>query len=569
MAVINPARISNQIVGFGTLSAFKQIGLLIALAASVALGVAVALWGQSPNYSLLYSGLTQKDTSEVIDSLTRTGVLYQLDPSSGAVLVPGDQVQKARMRLAAEGLPRGEGMGSDFLSKGTEFGTSQMMEKARFDRATEEDLARTIATFSNVKAARVHIAMPKQSVFIRNRQKPTASVVLSLYPGRSFDSENVGAITNLVASSVPQLEASQVTVVDQQGRLLSKAGETTDMSISSDQFEYNRKLEQHYQTRIEEILSPIIGDGGVRAQVSAELDFTTTELTEESFNPDLPSIRSEQTTEEKNNGGAAAGGVPGALSNQPPAGGVAAPAPAPAPAPAAGGATAAAPGAAPLTTVTDSGPSNTSKHQTRNYELDKTISHTRVASGAVKRLTVAVVLDDKQVVNEKGEVTKAKLTADEIKGFTTIIKEAVGFDAVRGDRINVINAAFQMPVTPTPLPAPGIMEQPWVMDAAKLGGSLFVVLIVVFGVLRPLMKSLADNGEAIAASSRMIAAPQENDEMSGMSNEQLQLSRGKANEHVAIARNYENNLATAKTLVGQDPQRVAQVMKGWLGAVEE
>lgn len=560
MAVINPARMGNQLTGFGTLPLYKQLGLLIALAASVALGVAVALWGQKPNYSMLYGGLTQKDTSAIVDSLTSGAILYQLDPSSGAVMVPADQLQKARLRLAAEGLPRGEGMGSDMLEKGSDFGTSQFMEKARFDRATEEDLARTIATFSNVQSARVHLALPKQSVFVRNRQKASASVVLKLYPGRQFDQSNVGAITHLVAASVPQLDPNQVTVVDQQGRLLSKGGDSNDMLVTSDEFEYNRKLEQHYQDRIAELLSPIIGDGGVRAQVSAELDFTNTELTEERFNPDLPAIRSEQTTEEENKGGATAGGVPGALSNQPPAAGTVAPTPG------------AVPGAIASST-TESGPSNSSKRQTRNYELDKTISHTRVASGAIKRLTVAVVLDDKQVVGENGELSKKKLTADEIKEFTTIIKEAIGFDGARGDRVNLINAAFQVPVPPAPIPPPGIMEQPWVMDAAKIAGSVFGVLILVFGVLRPLMKALADNGEAIAASARALPSSAQEPEdfagMVGLSGDQLKLARGKASEHMAVAQNYDNNLATAKTLVGQDPQRVAQVMKGWLGAVEE
>ena len=539
--------------GFTQLPAMRQIWFMVAIAASVAVGVALVLWMQTPNYTLLYGTLSQKDAGQVVEALQKANIPYKVEEGTGAVLVASSQVHQARLELANQGLPEGSGMGFEMLQQDQGFGTSQFIETARFQRALEGELARTISTMRNVQSARVHLAMPKRSVFVRDRENPTASVMVSLFSGRSLDEEQVAAIVHMVSSSVPHLAPSAVTVIDQRGNLLTQPDDRENNAPSSSQFAYTRKLEQSFVKRIENLLSPMVGSAGVRAQVTADLDFTVTERTQEVYNPDLLSLRSEQVTEEQMGAAAAAQGVPGALSNQPPGGGVA---PEVATGADAGGA--AGNGGARGTS---------SRRRTRNYELDKTISHTRLATGTVRRLSVAVVLDDKQATDDNGELTRQPWNDQELERFTTLVREAVGFNAQRGDSVNVINSSFQQPPEPEPLPELSMMEQPWIWDAAKWGAGALGLLILVFAVLRPALKNLAEAGASSGGMVPAVAGPAGGAAGMDMGEDQLSLTGGeekRAPQLKGPQDNYEGNLNMAQSVVGEDPKRVAQVVKNWV-----
>lgn len=523
--------------GFAGLPAARQLGLMIGLAASIALGGAVVMWAKTPAYSLLYGNLSGTDSSMVLESLQQANILYKVDESSGAVLVPSGDVHKARLKLASSGLPKGSGIGFELFDKEQELGTSQFIEQARYQYALEIELARSISTMQNVRNVRVHLAIPKRTVFARKKEKPTASVVLDLYSGVNMGDGQIAAIVHLVAAGIPNMGPEQVTVVDQHGTLLTNGMQSEHMALSSSQFDYTRRLENAYSTRIEDILMPIVGTGRVRAQVAANLDFTFTEKTQESYNPDLPALRSEQLIEERDNAsGSGAAGVPGALSNQPAGEG--------------------AVGDVGTTQIGGAG-SKDNRRTTRNYELDKTVSHTRTPTGIIRKLSVAVLVDDIQSVDEEGIVTRTPLSNEDITRYTALVKEAVGFDASRGDSINVINATFNTPPPPEPLPDPAIWDLPWVQNLLKqvLGG--VVVLLIVFGVLRPVLRSLAEKG---AVPPGQLMAGQ------GMAADQVTLGAGAGQSAAMLAApgDVDGQIAAAKNMVSQDPARVAQVVKGWV-----
>lgn len=528
--------------GLKQLPVMRQIGLLVGAAAGVALIAVVLLWAHEPSYGLLYGSLADKDASQVVEALREAGIPYKLDEGTGAVLVPASQVRDARLKLAAQGLPNSSGIGFELLDKEQGFGTSRFLETARYQRALAGELARTIMGLANVQEARVHLAIPKQSSFLRDREVPSASVMVKLFPGRALEDGQVAAIAHLVASSVPGLSTDRVTVVDQRGNLLTAKDQSRDMALTASQFEYTRRLEETYVKRIRDILAPIVGVDGVRAQVVADLDFTITEKTQEIFNPDMPAVRSEQTIEEQNRGMAAVG-IPGALTNQPPGAGTTVP-----------------PG--PQGTA-DAGPTSLSRSATRNYELDKTISHTRLASPVVRRLSVAVVVDDRQGVNEEGETVRMPLSEAELARITSLVKDAVGFSAQRGDSVNVINVSFQAPAELEPLPESPLWEQPWMKDMLKwlLGG--MAVLLLLFGVLRPVLRSLAQSGAEhmqpqLAGLPGLEGLPE-------MAEDRVSLTGEKAGR-LAAPDEYEEQLNMARQMAMQDPKRVAQVVKNWVAS---
>ena len=533
---------AETVQGFQGLPALRQIGLMIGLAASVAIGVAVVLWSQQPNYTLLYANLSSKDAGQVIDALQSSDIQFKVDESTGAVMVETSKLQSARMELAKDGLPEGNSVGFEMLHKDQGFGTSQFIETARFQRALESELGRTISELRNVESARVHLALPKRSVFLRDRSEPTASVMVDLYSGRSLDEEQIAAIVHLVSSSVPHLKPENIAVVNQRGDLLSSGVADAGMGQTSTQFSYNRKLEKIYVDRIQQLLEPVIGAGNVRATVNADLDFTITERTQELYNPDLPALRSEQISEDSSVNAAGASGIPGALSNQPPAAGQLQDP---------GAAGDAEGGTSPV-------PRNNSKRSVRNYELDKTVSHTKLATGTIRRLSIAVVMDNKRDLDDNDELVTKPWSAEEIAGFTTLIKEAVGFNGVRGDTINIINSSFIVPPEAEALPEPSIMEQPWVWDVAKQAVGAIGVLILVFGLLKPVLRSLAEKGvQANAMVPAVAGAAGGEDQLSLSGAQQAQLEGPKAG--------YEQHLETAKGVVTEDPKRVAQVVKNWVG----
>ncbi len=531
--------ISDYFEGFKRLPLARQIGLVGAVLAIVALTVLVLMWAQRPVYQQLFGDLEARDAGEVVQALEQLKIPYRLEEKSGAIMVPAARVHQARLQLAAQGLPRSGGVeGFELLDKQQGFGISRFMESARYQRALEGELARSIATMKNVRSARVHLAIPKQSVFIRKREKPTASVVVNVYRGQIPNERQVQAIVHLVASSIPGLDAERVTVVDQNGELLTNRERSTDLDLSNRQFAYTQRVEQSYVARIEQILTPIIGNKAVKAQVSAELDFTRSEHTRESYNPDATVVRSEQKSEEQLYDGTESG-VPGALSNEPPGAGVA---------PEVAGAADGQPGGRPV---------RSKRNATINYEVDKTISHVRNPVGVVKRLSVAVVVDDRLSSNDAGEVVRTPRSEEELARLTSLVKEAVGFDAARGDSVNVINASFVAEPEPKE-EMPSWWQQPWVFDLGKqlLGGLL--ALILVFALLRPLLRSLT---QVPRPAERETAGDKEGpmDEVEL----QQQVMQAEMQREMQVA-SHEENLKAAKEIARQDPKRVVQVVRSWL-----
>ena len=563
MDLVNPQALTPSFRGMVSLPMLRQLGLLIGLAASIAIGVYVVLWSQEPEYRVLYSQITPQDASAVAQSLEQAGIRYRIEESSGALLVEADSVHRARMQLASAGINIENELGFELLDREEGFGTSQFIQNARYQRALEGELARTIMSMSVVRSARVHLALPRQSSFVRRQKKASASVFLDLYAGRRLNEQQVSAILSLVASSVPNLEIEQVTVVDQKGRLLSGGDRQGAIALTASQFEHRRKVEQEYIRRIEHILGPVVGLENMRAQVVADLDFTVVESTAEVFNPDQPAIRSEQRVEEQSPGALGAGGIPGALSNEPPGAGVA---PETAGQPAQAGAAA---------------PTNRRSRAVTNYELDRTISHTRRAPGSLRRLSVAVVLnyrpvkatptpagdeaapaEDGGTPPEEGGAPAAAApqsepyTEEELARLTELVKEAVGFDPLRGDSVKFINAPFTDPPEVEPLPEPGIFEQPWVTTALKYSGAGLVLLFLLFGVLKPVMRSLAQ-----AAHVQETPAGENEEELA---EDQLSLTGPGEEPRLPKPGGYESSLNMVQEVVQQDPKLVAQVIKSWV-----
>jgi flagellar M-ring protein FliF len=536
--------------GLADVPGLKQVGLLAGVAAAVAAAIWLVMWSQGQNYSVLYGQLSERESGQVMDALTAAGIEFKLSPS-GAVSVPEAKVQEARIRLASQGLPQSDAMGIEMIQKDSAFGNSTMMESARYQSVLETELARTITKVQGVQSARVHLALPKPSVFLRDARKATASVMLQLYPGRRLDPGQVAAIVHLVASSVPELSASDVTLVDQAGSLLNSPDENSDSAASTRQFEYTRKLEESYQRRIVELLEPMVGPGRVRATVTADLDFTVTEETHENYDPQKTAVRSEQTSNELRKGGDGAEGIPGALSNQPP-GTSGAPAIAGAATP--GNPAAAQAGAgAGQSTAASSGPSSSAQRSTRNFEVDRTLSYVKQPVGALKRLSIGVVLDDWQKVDADGKVTTEPMSETDIKRFTQLVKESIGLKDARGDQLNVMSQAFKSNAPIGPVDGLPLWQQPWVTQLAKQIVGAALLLVVAFLVLRPLMKSLTKPGARSGA---------EGDEMDG---DKLSLS-GQGGKPIKLSPSFEQQIAAARTLVGQDPRRAAQVVKDWVSA---
>jgi flagellar M-ring protein FliF len=542
-----PARSIADIPGL------KQVGLLVGVAAAVAVAIWLVLWSQGQNYTVLYGQLSERESGQVMDALTAAGIEFKLNPS-GAVSVPESKVQEARIRLASQGLPQSDAMGIEMIQKESTLGSSSMMESARYQSVLETELARTIVKVQGVESARVHLALPKPSVFLRDARKATASVLLQLYPGRRLEPGQVAAIVHLVASSVPELAASDVTLVDQTGTLLNSPDENAEQAASTRQFAYTRKLEESYQQRIIDLLEPIVGPGRVHATVTADMDFTVTEETRENYDPQKTAVRSEQTsTEQRRGSGDGTEGIPGALSNEPP-GTAGAPSLAGAGNPAAAAGTA---GSA-QSTAAAGGPSSSSQRSTRNFEVDRTLSYVKQPVGVLKRLNVGVVLDDWQKVDADGKVTTSAMSDADIKRFSQLVRESIGIKDDRGDQLNVLNQAFRTGVPPGPIDGPPLWETPWITQLAKQIVGAALVLVVAFLVLRPLMKSLTKSMPRL----RTAAGGGDAGEPDG---DRVSIS-GKGGKAIKLAPSFEQQIAAARTLVGQDPRRAAQVVKDWVSA---
>lgn len=534
----------------------RQMLLLLGLAGAIALGIWLFFWTQQPAYAPLFSGLADKDAAEVVEALRSSNIPYRLEPT-GAISVPQAQLGDARLKLAAQGLPQGSRAGFEMIRGEQGFGVSQFVEGARYQHALETELARTIATLRPVRDARVHLALPKPSAFTRGREPAGASVVLDLYPGRILESNQVAAIVHMVATSIPEMSPERITVIDQSGRLLTQPDPNSDAALSAQQFEQVRRAEAAYIQRVKDLLEPLTGPGRVNVQVTVDMDFTVTEEAREVYLPDAK-VRSEQVSEQPTGGAAvagnpnaAAGGVPGAASNMPgaAAGG------------AEGGADAVA--AAPQPPV--------ARSATRNFELDRTISHVRQPAGRIRRVSAAVLVDHipvppqpvaaaapaakgKAKANEPAGSSERALTEEELARVEALVREAIGFDGERGDSVAVMNAAFVKPEPVEGVGEPPLWENPMLGDVLRLLVGAAAVLALLFGVLRPTLRQ-------IVVPQRMPALPEPVFErIAGPTTAEL------TSEAVSTAVNsYEERLRAARTAVAQDPRRVAQVVKTWVG----
>ena len=544
--------------GFSNLNLLRQAGLMVGLAASVAIGFAVVLWTQGEDYRPLYGSLNNLDAASVVQVLDQNQIKYKLDINSGAVLVAADDIHMARLKLAELGIPGKDNTGFELLDQEQPLGTSQFMENTRYHRGLEGELARTITSITSIRKARVHLAIPKRSVFVRDARKPTASVFVEVFAGRSVEPAQVRAITNLVASSIPELDKEDVTVVDQHGNLLSTGDEHDELLLAGKQHTYTKSVEESLIKRVNSILLPVVGSGKFRAEVSADIDFTAVEQAAETFNPDLPAVRSEQTLNEQRAAGDFPAGIPGALTNQPP------------------GTTTQVPEQVDPVTgqpVPASVPRNTREQATRNYELDRTISYTRHQQGTLKRLTVAVVVDDKIVKDAEGNESRVPWTDNELERLSILVRNAVGFSAVRGDSVNVLNSPFMGADNSLMFSDAGKAPwwETWILPNIKYLSGVLIILLLIFGLLLPIFRSLTRSGQQLTEQeeARQLAALEAAGlGYDGLSDETVTLTGGDALMLPGPEEGYEQQLNAIKGLIADDPGRVAQVVKKWINKDE-
>ncbi|HRF12247.1 MAG TPA: flagellar basal-body MS-ring/collar protein FliF [Candidatus Accumulibacter phosphatis] len=550
------ARLSNK----------QKVLLMVSVAAVIALLVAAGTLLRQSEFRILFSNISERDGGAIIAVLEQMNIPYKFNDSGSAILVPASRVHDVRLRLASQGLPRGGAVGFE-LMESQKFGISQFAEQVNYQRGLEGELSRTIQSIAAVQAARVHLAIPKPSVFMREEMKPSASVMLNLYPGRSLDAGQIAGIQNLVAASVPQLATASVTLLDQSGTLLSQMkSKLLEAGLDPTQVKYIQEVEASIIKRVEDILAPIVGPGNARVQIAADIDFSQAEQTAETHRPNTTppeiSIRSQQTSETASTSPTAQG-VPGALSNQPPV-----PATAPLTQPAVAGAGAAAtptppaPGQlnaagvqAPIANVGQ--PISTSKNSTINYEIDKTIRHVKQSVGTVKRLSAAVVVNQRKEIGKDGKSVNKPLPDSELTQISDLVKEAMGFNKDRGDTISVANAPFTVIEKDEGMPLwrdPEMISL--IKDLIKYGAIAGIIAYLLLGVVRPLLKT-------------MLPPPAESEATVGSKIDVIdeEEAEQREQEHVPTAAELlEARLAKARELAEADPQLVANIIKEWMGA---
>ena len=534
------------------LRANPGLPLMIGASAAIAAIAALWLWSRTPDYGVLYSNLSDRDGGAIIASLQQMNIPYKFAAGGGALLVQANKVPEARLRLASQGLPKGGTVGFELMDN-QKFGTSQFVEQVNYQRALEGELARSINSISAVESARVHLALPKPSLFVRDQKKPSASVVLSLHRGRTIDEGQISAIVHLISSSVPELSAKSITVVDQAGNLLSAANAGT-RGLDVSQLKYSQEIEQGYIRRIEAILQPIVGAGNVHAQVAAEIDFSVVENTDEKYRPNQEpgssAIRSQQSSESGQQGAGGPGGVPGALTNQPPVNPVA---PITTPGQLKPGTEPGNPGAASGGT----GSASTRKDATTNYELDRSIRHVQQGAGGIKRLSVAVVVNYRGTLDAKGKRAPQALSATELEQINNLVKEAMGFSAARGDSLNVVNSRFALDTPDTPdTPELPLWRQPANIELAKeLGKYLLLGMLALylwFAVLRPLLRKHLHPVQAALA-----PAPGNEETASEDTGPQTEAQERLAQRHL-------DNIKYAQEAAAKEPRIVSMLIKNWM-----
>lgn len=533
---------AGPMAAFAALPARRKWMALAGAAAVIAILALSMLWTRAPEWRVLFANTSDRDGGAIIAALTQMNVPYRFTPGGAAILVPEERVHDVRLKLASQGLPRGGTVGFELLEN-QKFGATRFQERLNFQRGLEGELARSIQSIAAVENARVHLALPTQNGFLREQQKPSASVLLSLHPGRQIDRAQVAGIVHLVAASVPDLVPARVSIVDQTGTLLSAGDRNDDQGMDASQLNWVRNIETTLNRRVLDILEPVVGAGNVRAQVTADVDFTRSESTSERYGPNQgeqpAAVRSQQKIEGANDTAGAGGGIPGALSNQPPQA-TSAPVNGVAQATRAAGATGAG---------TTSG--NGRRESVTNYEVDKTVRVTREATGTIARLSAAVVIDHRHSIAGDGSTVRTPLSAEELQSLRALVREAIGFDERRGDSINVVNVPFTTVDAPKEEELP-LWRQPESLalarDLGKQLGLVVLALIVIFTMIRPALK----------AARRPAAAP----EIQARIDDPLQLPEPEAAPRALEAQRSQEEqiLKTAR----DNPAAVANIIRSWV-----
>ncbi len=557
-----PVTLNQRLSG---LESGQRMRLALGALVIVAIIIAGVVLGSKPDWRVLYANLADKDGGAIVAQLSQMNIPYKHTEGGSAILVPADKVHDTRLRLASQGLPKGSVVGFEMMES-NRFGMTQFQERLTFQRGLEGELTRSIQALSSVQSARVHLALPNQNGFFREQQKPSASVLVSLYPARSLDRTQIAGIVHLIASSVPELAPSAVSVLDDTGKLLSTPadGSGDSRGVDAEQLQYTQSIEQSFTRRILDILEPIVGKGNARAQVTADVDFSQTQSTSESHRPnqtpDSSAIRSQQLVETGAGAGAAAGpsGVPGAVTNQPPG---AATAPINAPAQtlaAAGTAGAGAQGAAAT---------GGKRESIINYEVDKTVRVVRSSTGQVRRLSAAVVVNHRAGKDDAGNVTSVALTADQIEKMTALVRETIGFNKERGDSVNLMNAPFaveQQDAQVLPL-----WRQPEMQDLARSLawpiGTVLLVALVLLGLVRPGLKAMSQQ----PAMAESVGEGQEAGQLDALVADEAErppLLIKAAPKPPPEPTESELRLEDARKLARENPAAVASIVKGWIGS---
>ncbi|QFY41868.1 flagellar basal body M-ring protein FliF [Candidatus Methylospira mobilis] len=564
---------SSPVASFFSSAIGRQLIITLGVAAIAAAMAGVWLWGQEPEYRVLLANFSDRDGGAIVGELQKMNVPYKYAEGGGAILVPAAQVHDTRLKLAAQGLPKGGNVGFELMSN-QKMGVSQFLEQVNFQHALEGELARSIETIGSIQSARIHLALPKPTVFTREQQKPTASIIINLHPGRYLDQAQVNAIVHLVASSVPDLHPKGISVVDQNGNLLSEPmNEQNSSGPNPAQLKYIHDVQNDIVKRIESILTPIVGAGNVRAEATAEVDFSRSEQAAENYKPNPPpntAIRSQQSSESVGSS-TTASGIPGALSNQPQA-----------PAQSSALINPQQPdiSAAPQTPV------NTHKDETTHYEVDKTVQYIQRPMGGMKRLTVAVVVNYRKPGDNPGSPAQA-LSDAETQQLNNLVKEAMGYSKERGDSFSIVNSPF-LSAAPEKLPELPWWKQPENIALAKevaryllLG---IIILVLYRRALKPLLARLNDvmfpppptpalpagqeagevapeTGEPGLAAlqtqlTQQVEAEEEIDELTGQPR----------SERPTL---YQEKLKRTRELARNEPRLVAQIIQGWLNAKPE
>lgn len=531
--------------GLSRMDKTQKTRLGLGALALVAIALALFFMGQQPDWRVLYTNLGDKDGGAIVAQLTQMNVPYKHSEGGGSIMVPADKVHDTRLRLASLGLPKGTVNGFE-LMEANRFGMTQFQERLTFQRGLEGELTRSIQSLSSVQTARIHLALPNQNGFFREQQKPSASVLLTLHPGRTLDKAQVAGIVHLVASSVPEMNPKAVSIVDDAGNLLSSTPEGQSQGADTQKLQYTQQIEQMYTRRILDMIEPLVGEGNVKAQVSADVDFSLVESTSELHKPnqstEAGAVRSQQIVEDGSPAAALPAGVPGATTNQPPTTGTA---------PING--EAAALGAAGAADKAAS----TRRQSLINYEVDKTVKVVREASGTVRRLSAAVVVNHRSSTDKGGKETTAAIPPEQLEQMTALVRETIGFNKERGDSVNVVNAVFNVSKAPEEV-AVAWWRQPENMELARgLAWPLGMVgmgLLVLLGMVRPGLKLM-----------KAPALPPAEAKLNAMVNDQperpgLPMPSNTSNEATPETR----RLTDAKRLALENPMAVANIVKGWV-----